>query len=301
MTRQSTSFMLLMAVSIICGLTFLFIKKGLEHLTPLQVIVIRLLTAGTLFLPISLKHIRSVPIKSLPYFILGAIMGIAVPGFFLAQGQSGINSSLAGIINSTTPLFVAGIGFLVFHEKPTRNLLIGLSIGLIGIAVLHIQSSPGNAIRWHITSSTLFIILAALSHATGVLLISHKFKKMATVHISSMYYLILLPLGLITLPFTNPFDIAYEPGLVQSITYVIFLSILVNGIGHFLYYKLIQREGGSYATSSFYLMPIVALIAGFLDREEIKTTQYAGILLVSSGVYLVVKNRSSHKPKKANP
>src|SRR4051812_171762 len=107
MAKQNwTSWGLFVLLSIVWGSSFILMKRSLDHLTGTQVGSLRILAAGSVFLPFALFHFRGVPLRKLHLVLLSGLLGNLFPAFLFAVAiDRNVNSSLAAILNSLTPLF----------------------------------------------------------------------------------------------------------------------------------------------------------------------------------------------------
>src|SRR4051795_3838449 len=125
------------AVSVIWGLPYLFIKIAVDaDLTPGFIAWSRVTLAALVLLPIALRSgaLRGLPLKWLALF---ALTEIAIPFPLIGFGEQRIASSLTAILIAALPLVVAFLALRFDHaERPTRTRLVGMLIGLSGVAAL---------------------------------------------------------------------------------------------------------------------------------------------------------------------
>ena len=110
----------LIGLAFIWGSSFILIKKGLNSYSPEQVAAYRMLFAAVLLSPIAFRNLKKVNKKNYIYFLEVAFIGNAIPSYLFAMGQTHITSSLAGILNSVTPISTLIIGILLFKTKETH-------------------------------------------------------------------------------------------------------------------------------------------------------------------------------------
>ncbi len=115
MSKQKiTSWAIFLLLSLIWGSSFILMKRGAESLSGWQIGALRIFSAGAVFFPFALVHIRKIPLKKLPLVVLSGALGNLFPAFLFAVAIEKIDSSMEGILNSLTPLFVIIIGILFF-------------------------------------------------------------------------------------------------------------------------------------------------------------------------------------------
>ena len=101
--KKTISWIIFIALSLIWGSSFILMKKGAEHLNGWQIGAIRIFSAGLVFVPFAVFHLRSIPSNKLLLVILSAVIGNLFPAFLFAIAiQREIESSVAGILNSLT-------------------------------------------------------------------------------------------------------------------------------------------------------------------------------------------------------
>ena len=113
--QKAASWTLFVLLALIWGSSFILIKKGADHLTGIQIGALRIFSAGIVFLPFGMFHIKKLPKEKIPLVLLTGLLGNLFPAFLFAIAiEKKIESSLAGILNSLTPLFVIVIGVFFF-------------------------------------------------------------------------------------------------------------------------------------------------------------------------------------------
>ena len=152
------------------GASYLFIKVALEDIPPAAMTELRVLLAGVLlfgYLAVRVGATRAVAelrAAWVPCAILGVI-NAAVPMGLVAWGETHIDSSVAGIAQSTVPLFtfILAAQFLP-HEHVGLTRVAGVAIGFLGVALLAGFPSEGG---WWALAGTLAVVLSSLSYASG--------------------------------------------------------------------------------------------------------------------------------------
>jgi drug/metabolite transporter (DMT)-like permease len=282
--KKSTSWLpLYLVVGVIWGCSFIFIKGGLEFLTPVGVAFVRCaLGALTLFSFAKIKKI-SLPQGARPLFhiwIVSLLLNV-FPGIFFALAETEVTSILAGIINAVTPLMTL-VAILIVNrsEKPKSVQIIGLALGFTGVMiVLGAWRGFGDNPVW----------------AVGILLLA------VTCYGFSFPYTrrFVIPLGLSTeaivaqqlilasvtlLPLYLIDGIAkdeYRPGPVFS---MIALGVFGSGFAYLWNFKVMQIAGSAIASSVTYLTPVVAVIVGIIFLgEKITWNEPVGALVVLCG------------------
>ena len=132
MTAERQKWLLLIALSLIWGSSFILIKKSLDHFNPYEVGALRVLISGIVLMPFAISKIKLFTRRHLKWLIIVALSGSFVPMFLFPMAETEISSSIAGIINSMMPIFVILVGSLVWKFSTSRRQLLGGLISFIG-------------------------------------------------------------------------------------------------------------------------------------------------------------------------
>lgn len=125
-----------LALSVIWGSSFILIKVGLQTLSAYQVAALRLLSAGLILLPVSIRQIKKLPKAKIPLIILSGLLGSFFPAFLFCLAETKIDSSLTGILNALTPIFTIITGVLFFRSTIHWRKALGVMIGFGGLCLL---------------------------------------------------------------------------------------------------------------------------------------------------------------------
>lgn len=280
---------LFVLLSLIWGSSFILMKKSSEHLTGWQIGALRIFSAGLVFAPLALFHIRSIPRNKLPLVVLSGALGNLFPAFLFAIAIEKIDSSMEGILNSLTPLFVILIGIIFFKAKPGPKKIAGVLMGFVGLVLLSLSKSSlvGSDLGY-----TLLILLATLFYGINVNLVSHYLKgleplKMATVSLAFMA----IPAGIVAWRHHVFSLLQYDQEALASIGASALLGVVGSAIATALFYQLIKRAGGLFASLVTYGIPVVSILWGLIDGEQVTLLQVGCLGVILSGVYIA--NRQS--------
>ncbi len=284
MSITKWNWFLLIILSLVWGSSFILIKKALISLSPIQVASLRLSFAALAFTPFFFRECVGVSRREWYHLLLVALTGSAIPAFLYALAQTKIASSTTGILNSLTPLFTLLIGIWFFRVKGSWYKLAGVLIGLTGATLLIAPSkSTGDGSVFY----ALFILLGCICYATSGNIIKHYFKVRSAFSISTLAYTSLGPLAIIILFSTDFTDVLQQDAhALYSVLVVLFLAIVGTALASILYFKLVQDTDALFAATVSYLIPVVAMILGSLDGENLQWIHLLGLLLISSGIYL---------------
>jgi len=261
-------------------------------LGPFQVGALRISIAGLVLLPIAIKFRRLLTKKTFGLLLVTGFFGNLMPAMMFTIAETGISSSLAGLINMSTSFFVVLIGVFIYKSPPTLLQLVGLGVGTTGLFfVLSSQSDlASNAdIRY-----AFFLFPATIGYAISLTTIKFKLQELPSIAITSLSFLTILPAALIIAFFTDAFSPVLEhPDGLKSLGYLSILSIVGTAIAVMLFTKLIAISNHIFASAIAYMLPVVAIFIGVLDGEEFPATNYIWVVLILFGVLLM--NQSKKK------
>jgi len=279
--------LILAVLAITWGSSFILIKRGLEIFTAGEVGALRVVITWLFLLPFALKRIKILNRKLIGLFVFVGTVGSLAPAFLFAAAQKGIDSSLAGILNSLTPLFTLLVGVLFFKSKPKWFNIAGVIIGLAGAMGLVSVSGTGN-FTVNIGFAVL-IIIAALLYAINVNTVKGFLQGIDPITITAMSFFMIGPIGAIYLIGFSPFvsTINNNSHALAGIGYLAILAIVGTGLALMLFNHLIQLTSAIFASSVTYFIPVVAVLWGIADGEKFNAGFFIWILLVISGVLLV--------------
>ena len=220
-----------------------------------------------------------------------AACDIAVPFVLIAVGEQYLSSSLAAILVATMPLLVAVLSVrLSPADKPTGLQLVGLVIGLGGVAALLGIDIAGR--RGELLGAAL-VLVATLSYALPPIIVSRGLADLD-------------PLGPVAASLTLatiallPAALARPPHAVPAFTALAALAVLgivCTALGLIVFFALIAEAGPSRASVITYVNPLVAVVIGILALgEHIGAATMAGLLLILGGSWLSTggQNSSGH-------
>ena len=283
--KDITSWALFIILSLIWGSAFILMKRTSDDLTGWQIGAIRITAAGLIFLPMAVFHIRKVPLNKIHLIILSGLLGNLFPAFLFAIAiEKKIDSSLAGILNSLTPLFVIVIGIFFFKMKVQNKKIAGVLVGFIGLLILSLSQG---SVTINDYSFTLLILLATLMYGINVNIVGNYLKEIDPLKIATVSMAIIaIPASIVTWQQGVFTLIKHNEEALYSTGIVVLLGIAGTAIATALFYMLIQRSGSLFASLVTYAIPIVAIFWGFLYGEDITVIQVGCLGLILGGVYL---------------
>ena len=287
MLSKNNKWFLLVLLSLIWGSSFILIKRGLVGLNPFQLGALRIIFACIFMIIVGFKSIPKIPLYKWKYVAITSLFGNGLPVFLFAYAQTGIKSSVSGILNSLTPLYTLLIGVLAFGLSFVRNQVIGVVLGLTGCLLLVVFGKTASGETNYFCA--ILVVIATMCYALNVNLIKKYLSDVSPLAITTGNFLTLLIPALIIL-FSNGYaDIMTQPEVIYSTLLIVILGMVGTGIANILYYKLIQITSPLFASSVTYFIPIVAMSWGMLDGETLNFMQLVGAGIILSGVYLATK------------
>lgn len=246
---------------------------------------LRVSISGLVLLPFFLREFKKVEKKDLKYLIVVGLAGSAIPAISYGFAQTHIPSSVAGMLNSLTPLFTLLIGILFFAFKTHLRNIFGVAVGLVGAIFLVTQASQGPVVTN--AAYALLIAFASICYATSGNVVARYLSHLKSFTISIISYGIFIPITLAIL-FTTDFihRLQTEPQIIYSITAVTILAVFGTALASILYFTLVQRTTPLFASMVTYLIPVIAVILGFFDGETLTVLHGIGLLMIFSGIYL---------------
>ena len=273
---------LLLSLAALWGASYMFIEIALRDLEPTTMmagrLVISTLVVGALMAARGmLGRIRRVGWK---VFSFGVINN-AAPFTLIAWGQKHIDSGVAAIANATVPLFVAVLAIWLAHsERATGLRIVGIALGLAGVAVL---SGAQPAVDTWAIVGTLAVVAASILYALAGILLQRETARVDSITLAMATMtgasIALLPFGVAQAPHELP---GWE-----AAASVLALGVLGTAAGMLIFMKLLSDHGALRAGFVTYLLPVTALLYGaFLLDEVITGWMVVGLVLVLGGVAL---------------
>jgi len=271
------------ALGVVWGCSFIFIKLGLEFLTPFGVAFVRCaLGAITLLIVVKIKKIKLPSDKSTwrKLWILAMLLNV-IPGILFAYAEVYVTSVLAGIINATTPLATLIVMLIAFREERLKvEQIIGIIIGAIGVmVVLGIWQGVGENQLTGVIALLIAVTCYGISFpytVRNIIPLGLKPEAAATTQ--------LVMAAITLLPFYLYDGISQDNYRTSSLLAMLALGILGSGVAYIWNFSIIAAAGSSIASSVTYLTPVVAIIVGWVFLgEALSWFEPVGALLVIIG------------------
>jgi len=290
-----TAWIILAGLALTWGSSFILIKRGLEAFSSAEVGALRISITFLFLAPFALIRVKTMSLRDWKYLALVGLIGSGLPAFLFAKAQTGIDSSLAGILNSLTPLFTLIIGLSFFSFKARWFNIAGVLIGLAG-AIGLISVSGGRSFEFNFQYA-VYIIIATICYATNVNIVKYKLPDISAITITSISFLIIgLPV-LTYLVFFTDFtrQLVTESQALTGLGYIAILSVVGTGLALIAFNKLVKLASPVFAASVTYLIPVVAVTWGAIDGEKLGAGSYIWMAFILLGIFLVNKKKMTIK------
>ncbi len=264
-------------------------KKGLIVFTSGQVAAIRLTTACLVLLPFLLFRLKEVEKKKVVYMILMGLTGSGIPAFLFTEAETEVSSSLAGILNALTPLFVLFIGMIFYKMKSSLLKVTGILVGFGGSVMLIIFNNESGA-NSNVFYATLIIIATFLYGLSNNIIIKY-LQGCSPVLMTATAMAFMGPFAFTWLMTTDFLQRLHMEGALYSLSSCMILGAFGTSIALVMYNYLIQTTGALFGSTVTYLMPLVALGWGVADGEPIGLIDFFALAIILFGVYLVRRSK----------
>lgn len=290
------NYQLLILLASLWGPSFLFIKIAVEEVPPVMLATLRIGIAAVILNLFLLIRKERLP-RDLDFWKKTFIAGLfaqAIPFVLINWGEQFVDSSLASILNGLLPLFtIIFAHFLIAEERLTKQKVLGVMLGFVGLVVLVIPGLSKGA------EGSLYGILAittaTISYGIGLSYIKKHFSK-ATSFKAPAAQLLSVSVYLLPVSFFAYPEFSFSTLSDATIGSIFILAIFGTAIAFIVYFKLIESSSAAYASLVTYLMPIYGILLGivFLD-EKVSVWMLSGAVLILFGIRIAKKSGSARR------
>ena len=290
-TPTLKDYILLSTLSLIWASAFFNIKIATYSYGPITIACLRIMFGA---IPVILLCVyQRIKIeafsKDWKWFAAIGFLNLVVPFFLIAYGVQKVQSNLAAILMSSTPISATILAH-IYTDKEKINIfkIIGILLGFSGILYLF---SDNLLITKDNILSALMILLGSTFYVIGGILtlkISHKKNENVTASILIWGTIIILPFSIF---FEQPWNMT--PRLDSTLS-LIYLGIFPTGIAWLLRFMILKNNGLVFQSQVAYLIPIFGVILGYIFLQEIVTSKVIfALVAVVLGIYFVKKSSTS--------
>ena len=284
---------LLVLLGLIWGSSFFNIKIATYSYDPFTLALIRVVFASIpLFLLCKYKNIKIEAFSKnwKPYALIG-LCNIAIPFTLIAIGTAKINSYLAAMLMSTTPMSGSILAhFFTKDEKITLLKSIGILIGFLGVFFLFFDKVIINE------SNYIYVLITILGSTFysigGILTLKLRTKGNENVTTSTTLWsvIFLFPLSMI---FETPWQLSPS---IDSTLALLYLGVVATGLAWMIRFRILTVNGLVFQTQVAYLIPIFGVLFGYFLMNEIITWRVLiSLIIIILGIYIVKKNNKGLK------
>lgn len=288
---------LLIFLAFIWGSSFILMKKAMffspsvKVFSAWQVAAMRIVIAALVLLPfVYHKIIETIKSGLWKPILISGVFGNGIPAFLFTYAQTKIDSSLAGMLNALTPIFTVVIAFLVFKTHFTTLQITGLILAFMGAVGMLLFNNLG--VDLENFEYGLFIVLATLGYGISVNTIKNYLTHLKPVHAAGLAFNSVLIPALIILIFSGVEEVfSSNPHALNSFSMIVLLAVVGTAFAVVLYNKLINISSVIFSSSVTYLIPIFAIMWGWIFGENITWLRLIFMGVVMVGVFMINKKR----------
>ena len=283
---------LFLTMSVIWGIPYLLIKVAVDEVSPVMVVFARCVVGAALLLPWTIAKGQLRPaLRHWRALLLFTALEMALPWLLLSYAEQSLSSSLTGLLVATVPFVAALAGLLAGEEErltPVR--LLGMAIGVVGIAVLLGLDVEGVNLL-----ALVAVALTVIGYATGPLVISRALPEVPGAAASSVA---LLVTAVVYAPFAVPQVDQLAGASSPALLSLVGLGAICTALALALFFVLIREVGPQRALVITFVNPAVAVLLGVLLLDEPFTLGIAvGLPVVLVGCVLATRRSDSRRPE----
>lgn len=294
MQQKWTNWLVFALLSIVWGSSFILMKEGLKAFNPYQVASLRMLSAGLVLLPFAIKGLKKIPKDKMGLVIISGLVGNFIPAYLFCIAETRIDSALAGILNSLTPLFTIIVGLVIYKVQTSAIKLLGILIGFIGLACLMLA---GKEVHFEHLSYASLVLVATIMYGINVHTVGRYLKEIGSIQIASVAFSFLIIPSATVLYFTDFFSSDFSnPIVLHSTIAGGVLGMVGTSMASILFYYLVKKAGILFGSLVTYGIPVVAVAWGIGFGESLTPLQIFCLGVILLGVYIVNRGNLNFIP-----
>ena len=284
--RKIWHWLVIAVLSLIWGTSYILMKKGLESFSSLQIGSLRILITFLCLLPVAIRNFHKLNRKNIVSILIIGFFGSGIPAFLFPLAQTKISSTLAGMLNSLSPVFTLVIGIFFYNRKPIKSQIIGVFLGLVGaIGLLYSGSFSFNYYG-------LLVILATILYGIS----SNEVSKVVGINglqITALAFMVISPIAIIYLLFSDFSQVTSTAHWLRNFGCIFLLAVMGSAVALALFYLLIRGTSPVFGSMVTYFIPIISTLWGLADNEVLTPSMFVSIAVILAGVYII--NRAALK------
>jgi len=294
MQQKWTNWLVFALLSIVWGSSFILMKEGLKAFNPYQVASLRMLSAGLVLFPFAIRAFNKIPKDKMGLVLISGVVGNFIPAYLFCIAETRIDSALAGILNSLTPLFTIIVGLVFYKVQTSAIKLIGILIGFIGLAFLMLT---GKEMHFEHLSYASLVLVATIMYGINVHTVGRYLKEIGSIQIASVAFSFLIIPSVTVLYFTDFFNNDFSnPVVLQSTIAGSVLGMVGTSMASILFYYLVKKAGILFGSLVTYGIPVVAVAWGIGFGESLAPLQVFCLGVILFGVYIVNRGNLNFIP-----
>jgi len=278
------------------------IKLAGSTLNSIQLVFLRFLLGGFILLPFSIADLKKRGIKLstgdwLYLFFLGTV-GISISMPLMQISLIGINANLAAVIISSSPIFTMTFAHFVANDPFTKRKAVSLCLMILGLIVC---SNPSKVISGDI--DIFYLGCAILGSVTFGFYSAYGKRRIARIGGITQNAMSFLLGSCVLLIMLLAAEIPIVAGIsdFNNVAIVLYLGIVVTGLGYYFYLDIIENSSPSKAAVIFFLKPIIAPILAFIVLgEALSVNLVFGVILMLSGSYINLSTGLKEQPESSH-
>ncbi|RLD50535.1 MAG: EamA family transporter [Bacteroidetes bacterium] len=282
-------FAILILLAFTWGSSFILMKIGLKSFSNEQAAALRIIFASLVLLPYSIKNLKYLKLKDLKSILMVGFIGSFITAFLFMKAQTRIDSAMAGMLNSLTPVFTLLVGMLFYRMLFAWKQIVGLSLGLIG--ALGLITFGEDVSIGNINSYAFLIVLASVFYAVSVNEVKARLTHLTGMQITALTFFFIGPVALVYLFATDLDPIFQQPDWQIHFAALALLGIVGTAFALVMMNSLIRRVSPIYAASVTYIIPVFAIFWGVMDGEQISFFHLLFMTVIMAGVYIINRKK----------
>lgn len=277
---------LLVLLSLIWGGSYLFVGIAVKDLSPLVIVMARVILAAAALLPIHLAVHGALPRDRATWIAIAglSVLNNIIPFTLIVTGQTMIASGLASVINATTPLF--GVAFIAVAgmERLVARKVLGILIGIGGVAMIKGGSLLGEGAQ---SIGILLCLGAAASYGLGSLWAKIWLKDIPPLTMATGQ-LLLSSVIMAVLAFTFDDPMKLLNASTQSWLALLGLSLLATSFAYILFFRVVARSGPANVLLVTMMIPATAIVMGYVVlNEKLEPREIIGALIIIAALIII--------------
>ena len=296
-TPTASQILALIFLAAIWGSSFILMKIGLfgwrggpgsaPVMDGLQLGLLRMAIAGAVLAPVAISRARKWDQGVWVALAINGFIGSLVPSILFAHAQTRLPSATAGMLNALSPLWTLVIALAVYRTPVRRNQAAGLLVGFAGAVGLMSLKDGAGEVHWLPAG---LVVLATSCYGLSINVVRNRLAGVGPITISAVALsMTAVPSALGFLWLGGWDTVSAHPEAATSVGSVVLLACIGTAGALMLFNQLIQRTNALFASSVTYVIPLFAMMWGWLDGEPLSWQHALYGAIILSGVRIVAK------------